>query len=238
VTATRLSIVIPALNESANLARNLPRLLRGEPDAEVVVVDGGSEDDSRETVAGLPPVRWLVSDRGRARQMNAGALATRGDVLLFLHADTVLPDGASAAIREALIDPAVIGGRFDVCLDSPRLLLAIVGWMMNQRSRLTRISTGDQAIFVRRATFEAVGGFADIPLMEDIDFTRRVKRQGRMAALRLRVTTSARKWEREGVVRTIVLMWTLRLLYALGVSPTRLHRWYYGQPARRWLARS
>ena len=232
MTATSLSIVVPALNESANLARNLPRLVTREPDAEVVVVDGGSEDDSRETVARVPSVRWLVSDRGRARQMNAGARATRGDVLLFLHADTVLPEGASAAIREALIDAAVVGGRFDVRLDSPRLLLAVVGRLMNQRSRLTGISTGDQAIFVRRTTFEAVGGFADIPLMEDIDFTRRLKRRGRMAASRLRVTTSARKWEREGVVRTIVLMWTLRLLYALGVSPARLHRWYYGLPAR------
>jgi rSAM/selenodomain-associated transferase 2 len=227
VTATRLSIVIPALNESVNLARNLPRLVTREPDAEVVVVDGGSEDDSRETVVRVPSVQWLVSARGRARQMNAGARATQGDVLIFLHAYTVLPDGAGAAIREALLDPAVVGGRFDVRLDSPRLLLAVVGWMMNQRSRLTGISTGDQAIFVRRAVFDAVGGFADIPLMEDIDFTRRLKRRGRMAALRLRVTTSARKWQREGVVRTIVLMWTLRLLYALGVSPARLHRWYY-----------
>jgi rSAM/selenodomain-associated transferase 2 len=232
VTATSLSIVVPALNESANLARNLPRLVTREPDAEVVVVDGGSEDDSRETVARVPSVRWLVSDRGRARQMNAGARATRGDVLLFLHADTVLPEGAAAAIREALVDSAVVGGRFDVRLDSPRLLLAVVGRLMNQRSRLTGISTGDQAIFVRRTIFEAVGGFADIPLMEDLDFTRRLKRRGRIAALRLRVTTSARKWEREGVVRTILLMWTLRLLYALGVSPARLHRWYYGQPAR------
>lgn len=227
MTATRLSIVIPALNESVNLARNLPRLVTREPDAEVVVVDGGSEDDSHETVARVPSVQWLVSARGRARQMNAGARATQGDVLMFLHADTVLPDGAGAAIRKALIDSAVVGGRFDVRLDSPRRLLAVVGWMMNRRSRLTGISTGDQAIFVRRAIFDAVGGIADIPLMEDIDFTRRLKRCGRMAALRLRVTTSARKWEREGVVRTIVLMWTLRLLYALGVSPARLHRWYY-----------
>ena len=232
MTATRLSIVIPALNESVNLARNLPRLVTREPDAEMVVVDGGSDDDSREAVARVPSVQWLVGERGRARQMNAGARATHGDVLVFLHADTVLPDGAGAAIREALVDPAFVGGRFDVRLDSRRILLAMVGWMMNQRSRLTGISTGDQAIFVRRKTFDAVGGFADIPLMEDIDFTRRLKRHGRMAALRLRVITSARKWELKGVVRTIVLMWALRLLYALGVPPARLHRWYYGQAKR------
>jgi len=229
VTATRLSIVIPALNESENLARNLPDLVTREPDAEVLVVDGGSEDDSREAVARIPSVRWLAGERGRARQMNAGARAAHGDVLVFLHADTVLPDRAGAAIHEALVDPDVVGGRFDVRLDSRRILLAVVGWMMNQRSRLTGISTGDQAIFARRKAFDAVGGFADIPLMEDIDFTRRLKRLGGMAALRQRVITSARKWEREGVVRTIVLMWTLRLLYTLGVSPARLHRWYYGR---------
>jgi rSAM/selenodomain-associated transferase 2 len=232
VTATRLSIVIPVLDESVNLARNLPRLVTREPDAEVVVVDGGSGDDSLETVVRVPSVQWVVGERGRGRQMNAGARVTHGDVLVFLHADTVLPGGAGAAIREALLDAAVVGGRFDVRLDSPRLLLAVVGWMMNQRSRLTGISTGDQAIFVRRTTFDAVGGFAEIPLMEDIDFTRRLKRCGRLAALRLKVTTSARKWEREGIVRTIVLMWSLRLLYALGMSPARLHRWYYGQEER------
>lgn len=230
MTATRLSIVIPALNESANLARILPDLVTREPRAELIVIDGGSEDDSRAVVARVPSVQWLTSKRGRARQMNAGARAAHGDALLFLHADTVLPDGAGTAIVEALIDPAVVGGRFDVRLDSPRLLLAVVGWMMNQRSRLSGISTGDQGIFVRRAIFDALGGYADIPLMEDVDFTRRLKRRGRMAALRLRVATSARKWEREGVVRTVVLMWSLRLLYALGVAPARLHRWYYRQP--------
>jgi len=230
VTTPRLSIVIPALNESANLARLLPDLTTRETGAEVIVVDGGSHDDSREVVARVPGARWLASPRGRARQMNAGARASRGDVVLFLHADTVLPDGAGAAIRAALADPGVVGGRFDVRLDSRRPLLAVVAWMMNQRSRLTGLATGDQAIFVRQSVLDALGGYADIPLMEDIELSRRLKRCGRVAALRLRVTTSARKWEREGVVRTIVLMWTLRLLYALGVAPARLHRWYYAGP--------
>jgi rSAM/selenodomain-associated transferase 2 len=231
VTAPRLSIVIPALDEGANLARLLPDLTLRAPGAEVIVVDGGSADDSRAVVARTPSVRWLAAGRGRARQMNAGARAARARVLLFLHADTALPGGAGVAILQALADPAVVGGRFDVRLDSRRRLLGVVGWMMNQRSRLTGIATGDQAIFVRRSVFEALGGYADIPLMEDVDFTRRLKRHGRVAALKLRVTTSARKWEREGAVRTIVLMWTLRLLYALGVAPARLHRWYYGRPA-------
>jgi rSAM/selenodomain-associated transferase 2 len=227
----RLSVVIPALNEAANLARLLPDLLAREPGADVVVVDGGSDDGSRDVVARCAGVRLIAGPRGRARQMNAGARAATGEVLLFLHADTRLPDGAGAAIATALADPAVVGGRFDVRLDSPRPLLGVVGWMMNQRSRVSGISTGDQAIFVRRAVFEAMGGYADIPLMEDVEFTRRLKRRGPLAALRLRVTTSARKWEQQGAVRTIVLMWTLRLLYALGVSPARLHRWYYGRAA-------
>jgi rSAM/selenodomain-associated transferase 2 len=227
--ARSLSIVIPALDEAANLARVLPGLVAREPAAEVLVVDGGSADDSRAVVTRTPSVRWLPAPRGRARQMNAGARAARGDVLLFLHADTVLPDGAGAAILAALTDPDVAGGRFDVRLDSRRPLLALVGWLMNRRSRLTGICTGDQGIFVRRTVFEALGGYPDIPLMEDVELTRRLKRHGRLVALPLRVVTSARKWEREGVVRTIVLMWGLRLLYALGVSPARLHRCYYGR---------
>jgi rSAM/selenodomain-associated transferase 2 len=227
----RLSIIIPALNEAQNLARVLPELTAREAGAEVIVVDGGSDDDSAQLVARVPDVRWTTAPRGRARQMNAGALVARGDVLLFLHADTSLPAGAGAAILAALADPDVVGGRFDVRLDSRRHLLALVAWMMNCRSRLTGISTGDQAIFVRRAAFDALGGYADIPLMEDVELTRRLKRRGHLAALRLRVSTSARKWEREGVVRTIALMWALRLAYTLGVSPVRLHRWYYGRPA-------
>jgi len=228
--ATRLSIVIPALNEAANLARLLPDLVVREPRAEVLVVDGGSDDDSRAVVARVPSVRWLSGPRGRARQMNAGARAAQGEILLFLHADTSLPAGAGAAILGALGDPAAVGGRFDVQLDSRRLLLVLTAWLMNRRSRLTGISTGDQGIFVRRAVFDALGGYPDIPLMEDVELTRRLKRCGRLAALGLCVTTSARKWEDEGIVRTIVLMWTLRLLYALGVPPARLHRWYYRQP--------
>jgi rSAM/selenodomain-associated transferase 2 len=229
----RLSIVIPALNEAANLARLLPDLARREHQAELLVVDGGSTDDSRAVVARVEAARWLAARRGRAAQMNAGARAARGDVLLFLHADTMLPAGAGAAILAALADRRVVGGRFDVRLDSPRPLLAAVGWLMNRRSRLTGICTGDQGIFVRRAVFEALGGYPEIPLMEDVEFTRRLKRRGRLAALPLRVVTSARKWETEGIVRTVVLMWTLRLLYALGTPPARLHRWYYRPAGRR-----
>jgi rSAM/selenodomain-associated transferase 2 len=226
----RLSVVIPALDEAPNLARLLPELRRACPGAEIIVVDGGSHDGTADVAMGQTGVQLLEGARGRARQMNAGARQAGGDVLLFLHADTWLPDGAPVTIAAALADPAVVGGRFDVRFHSRRRVLRIVAWFMNARSRVTSICTGDQAIFVRRADFEAVGGYPDIPLMEDIELCRRLKARGRLAALRARATTSARKWEREGPLRTIGLMWALRLLYFCGVDPPRLYRWYYGAP--------
>lgn len=225
-----LSIIVPCLNEADGigdaLAALAPLRTRG---SEVIVVDGGSSDGTVERSAPLADC-VLSAPRGRALQMNAGAARARGEILLFLHADTRLPDGAAGAIATALEDPTVVGGRFDVRFDSRRRLLGIVAWSMNTRSRATSICTGDQAIFVRRADFEAVGGYPDIPLMEDIELSRRLKARGRLAALRARVTTSARKWEREGPLRTIGLMWALRLLHFCGVAPARLHRWYYGPP--------
>jgi rSAM/selenodomain-associated transferase 2 len=223
-----LSIVIPALNEAANLERLLPELARTCREAELIVVDGGSTDGTQDVVRRFSRVALIQAERGRARQMNAGARVATGHALLFLHADTTLPSGAQTAILDALRDPMVVGGRFDVRFDNPRPVFKLIATMMNIRSRLSGISTGDQGIFVRRDTYGAMGGYAAIPLMEDIEFSRRLKRQGRLACLRLRVTTSARKWEREGALHTIVLMWTLRLLYAVGIRPARLHRWYYG----------
>jgi len=223
----RLAIVIPALDEAANLAALLPDLARGCPGAEIVGVDGGSRDDTAAVLARRPGSRLLAAARGRALQMNLGARATTGDTILFLHADTRLPDGAAPAIETALAVPGVVGGRFDVRFDTDRPIFRMIAWFMNTRSRASGICTGDQAIFVRRADFEAVGGYPEIPLMEDIELCRRLKRRGRLRALRLRVTTSARKWEREGPLRTIGLMWALRLLHFFGVAPARLHRWYY-----------
>jgi rSAM/selenodomain-associated transferase 2 len=200
------------------------------PGAEIVVADGGSEDRTSDVVRRVPSVRFVTAERGRALQMNAGARVASGDVLLFLHADTSLPAGAGAAIADALADDAVVAGRFDVRFANPHWPFRMIAALMNWRSRVTRISTGDQGLFVRRGVFDALGGFPPIPLMEDIEIARRLKRAGRIACLRLRVTTSARKWERDGIARTIALMWTLRLLYLCGVDPARLHRLYYGRP--------
>lgn len=222
-------MIVPALDEAEHLERLLPDLLGRLPGAEIVVVDGGSADRTADVVRRFPAVRHVAAERGRARQMNAGAAVATGDVLLFLHADTSLPAGAADAIAAALADAAVVAGRFDVRFTNPRWPFRMIAASMNWRSRATRISTGDQGLFVRRATFEAVGGFPAIPLMEDIEITRRLKRAGRIACLRTRATTSARRWERDGVARTIALMWTLRLLYFCGADPARLHRWYYGR---------
>jgi rSAM/selenodomain-associated transferase 2 len=226
-----LSIVVPVLDEADRLEALLAELARDCPGVEVVIADGGSRDGSVEIAARAPRVGLVSSARGRGRQMNAGAALATGEILLFLHADTRLPSGADAAVQRALVDPSVVYGRFDVRFDRPRGAFRLIARLMNLRSRLTGICTGDQAIFVRREAFERLGGYPEIALMEDVELTRRLKRVGRLAALGLQVTTSARRWEQNGVARTIVLMWTLRFLYLCGVGPDRLHRWYYGVPA-------
>jgi len=225
----RLAVVIPALNEAATIEAALQRLapLR-ERGAKVIVVDGGSDDG---TVARAAPLAdaVLAAPRGRAAQMNAGAQAAEAaaaDVLLFLHADTRLPDEADRTVRRALAQSGRCWGRFDVRLDAPGWPLRLVETLMNWRSRLTGIATGDQAIFVTRDAFARLGGFAPLPLMEDIDFSRRARRLSPPLALRERVVTSARRWQRHGVWRTIALMWRLRLAYFLGADPADLARRY------------
>jgi rSAM/selenodomain-associated transferase 2 len=221
LVAQRLSVVVPALNEAAGIRAALealaPLRARGH---EVVVVDGGSSDGTAQLAHGLCD-RLLTAARGRAVQMNAGALAARGDAFLFLHADTRLPPNADEAILSSL--KTHLWGRFDVSIEGRHPLLKLVAWAMNLRSRLTGIATGDQAIFVRR---EAFGGFPEIALMEDVAFCKAMKRRGPPACLRGRVLTSPRRWESRGVLRTIVLMWRLRLLYFLGAPPERLARLY------------
>ncbi len=175
---------------------------------------------------GPTPLMLVTSTPGRARQMNQGAGSTQDDVLLFLHADTQLPRNARASIEAALADPVCVGGRFDLRFEPDRGWSWLIGRMINLRSRWSGIATGDQAIFVRRFVFEQLGGYADLPVMEDVDFTQRLRRMGRVEALHEQVVTSFRRWEACGPIRTIVLMWLLRFLFWIGVSPHRLSRFY------------
>jgi rSAM/selenodomain-associated transferase 2 len=217
-----LSIVIPVLNEAPGIVQALHALqpLRGRG-AQVILADGGSRDATAALAAPFAD-RVMSAPRGRSRQMNAGAAVADGDTLLFLHADCRLPEGADRLIAGA----TQAWGRFDVRIDSTLASLRMVAGMMNLRSRLTGIATGDQAIFVSAELFRRIGGFPEIALMEDIAFSARAKRLCRPACLRECVTTSGRRWEKYGVWRTIALMWRLRLAYFLGADPEGLARLY------------
>lgn len=223
----QLAIVVPVLNEAANLSALLLNLsqvsaLQGAP-IELVLVDGGSSDGTV-ALARAAGVKVVDAPRSRAQQMNAGAQATQAANLLFLHADTRLPEQACALVQDALQHHA--WGRFDVYIEGQARLLRLVAVMMNWRSRLSGIATGDQAMFMTRQAFERVGGFADQPLMEDIAMSTRLKAMGPAACLRAKVTTSGRRWEQRGLWRTIFLMWRLRLAYWLGAAPEALARAY------------
>jgi rSAM/selenodomain-associated transferase 2 len=225
-TRSPLSIVVPVLDEAAAIEATLAALAGARASgAEVIVVDGGSRDATRALAAPLAD-RVLQAPRGRASQMNAGARVARGEVLLFLHADTVVPPSAFDALERELARSRRAWGRFDVSISGTDPLLVLVALAMNARSRVTGIATGDQAIFVRRDAFERAGGFPEIPLMEDVALSRALKRQGPPLCLRERVVTSGRRWERRGTLRTIVLMWRLRWAFALGADPQALARRY------------
>ncbi|MFL5105166.1 MAG: TIGR04283 family arsenosugar biosynthesis glycosyltransferase [Xanthobacteraceae bacterium] len=221
-----LSIILPVLDEADIIADALTALapLR-QRGAEVIVVDGGSRDGTVD-LARPAADRVIASPRGRAAQMNAGAALARGAVLLFLHADTRLPGNADALVLAGLERSGRAWGRFDIAIAGRSPLLAIVAAAINLRSRLTRIATGDQAIFVSRDVFAAVGGFPDIALMEDVALSRALKRISRPVCVAAKVTTSGRRWEQHGVLRTVVLMWRLRLAYFLGAEPATLARRY------------
>ncbi len=221
-----LSVIIPVLDEAAGIAVALTALApfraRG---AEVIVVDGGSRDGTAELARPLAD-RTIAAPRGRAAQMNAGAAIAHGDVLLFLHADTVLPPHADALVLDGLSSAERVWGRFDVRIEGRNPLFRVIAGFMNWRSQITGIATGDQAIFVKQAAFEQAGGFPDIPLMEDVALSKRLKRLSRPLCLAAPVITSGRRWERRGLVPTVLLMWRLRLAYFFGAEPAALARRY------------
>jgi rSAM/selenodomain-associated transferase 2 len=217
-----LSIIIPALNEAAHIAATLeslqPLRRRG---VEVIVADGGSTDDTV-PLARNAADRVITAERGRARQMNAGAAVAQGEILCFLHADTRLPENADGLMIDGLSRSRRSWGRFDVVIAGRHPMLKVIAVMMNWRSRLTGIATGDQALFITRSLFEAAGHFPDIPLMEDIALSRQLKVYSRPLCIAHRLTTSGRRWEQQGLWRTVLLMWRLRLAYWLGADPREL----------------
>lgn len=227
-----ITIIVPVLDEAAALPGFLGQFKAMPDDFELILSDGGSTDGTVDIAErqGLSNLSVVHAPHGRARQMNAGAAAAKpaasDGVLLFLHADTYLPEGALRAIGTAMRDEALAGGRFRLKLDNPALPYRIIGAMITLRDGLFGGFTGDQAIFVRASAFKALGGFADIELCEDIDFARRLRKVGRAIRLPLYVTTGARRWEKSGLVMTILLMWMIRTLFYAGVSPTRLARLY------------
>jgi len=223
----KLSVIVPALNEEASIGLTLSALQQMRAlGHEVLLVDGGSLDETVAMAEGLVD-RIITGERGRAAQMNAGAREASGQVLWFVHADTLVPVDSSASIQRAVADGAQ-WGRFSVQLDAPGLVFRLIAWFMNRRSCLTGVATGDQAIFVRREPFERVGGYPDIPLMEDVALCKTLRSHGRPACLPRRVRTSARRWERNGVWSTVLLMWRLRYAYWRGADPGELHRRYHG----------
>lgn len=227
--AQRISIVVPTLNEAQGidqaLAALVPLRARGH---EVIVVDGGSGDNTPALARGAAD-RFVSAPRGRASQMNAGAALARGEVLLFLHADTRLPQNADAHILQGLAASRRAWGRFDVHVEGTSRSLPAIAFFMNLRSRATGIATGDQAMFVRRDVFERVGGFPALELMEDVALSRSLKRVSRPLCLADRVVTSGRRWDRRGVLRTVLLMAWLRLQFFFGAKPARLARLYDGE---------
>ena len=222
-----VSIIVPVLNE-ATILDKLISSLRSSGAHEIIIVDGGSSDTTGnflQQFTGQGNILSVSSRAGRARQMNTGALGASGDILLFLHADTRLPEHYPRLLTP-LLDGGFDWGRFDIRFDDDHPMMPVVSWLMNTRSRLTGIATGDQAIFVRTKVFHDLQGFADIPLMEDIELSRRLRKIGRPLCIKQRAMTSARRWRANGIVRTILLMWGLRLGFWLGLSPDRLQSWY------------
>ena len=222
----KLSIIIPVLNEAENIHSVLNALQKNDF-VETIVVDGGSNDNTYEVAKNLADKAFLSPQKGRAIQMNLGANNASGDVLLFLHADTRLPKNFFKQIEQVMLSDKNIWGRFDVALTGEAVIFKFIAFMMNCRSKFTGIATGDQAIFVRKKHFDSIGGFENIPLMEDVAFSKSMKKLSKPVCIKARATTSSRRWEENGIFKTIVLMWKLRLAYFLGANPETLVKKYY-----------
>jgi uncharacterized protein len=220
----KISVIIPALNEGAALAACL---LAGSGSVEWILADGGSRDRTAE-VAAAKGCLVCVSAPGRARQMNAGAGVASGEILLFLHADTRLPEDWAVHVQNILSEPGIIAGAFRLKIDAPIPGLRIIERVANWRSRRWHLPFGDQAIFLRADDFRAVGGFPDLPIMEDVELIRRLRRHGRIGIAAVPVVTSARRWQNRGLWKTTLLNQAYLAAYYLGVSPSRIHGWYYG----------
>ncbi|MGZ8214207.1 MAG: TIGR04283 family arsenosugar biosynthesis glycosyltransferase [Methylosarcina sp.] len=224
----KFSVIVPTLNEEHSILACLSALQALRDRCEIIVVDGGSSDKTR-IIAEDWADRLILSEKGRARQMNTGARAATGDVLIFLHADTFLPENAPELIQQQ-VERDGEWGRFDVQLSGDHFMFKIIGQLMNWRSRLTGIATGDQALFVTKKAFISAGGYPEIALMEDIAFSKTLKNTGPPVCLKARVISSSRKWQQEGIVKTIALMWSLRLQYFFGDDPDTLAQRYYRRP--------
>ena len=222
-----ISVIIPTLNEEDTIAGCIASVRAEEASAEIIVVDGGSRDGTAEAAAVFPGVRIIRSEKGRGNQMNAGASSAGGDVLLFLHADTILEQGWKDALSSALETEAAVGGAFTFSIGNPAWKYRLVEAWVAMRCLIFRLPYGDQAIFMTKDAFRRLGGYEDIPLMEDVDLVRRMKKLGGLVMLRKRAVTSGRRWTSRGLVRTAAINQLTMLLYLLGVSPQRLARLYY-----------
>lgn len=222
----QFSIIIPTLNEAAGIQQHLQALQPLKNQCEIIIADGGSQDETIAIAKSLSD-RVFTVPKGRARQMNAGVVCSTGEVLIFLHADTYLPGNALSIIKHG-INTGYCWGRFNIHLTGRNLMLEIIAYMMNWRSRLTGIATGDQVLFMTRHAFESIGGYPDIPLMEDIAICNKLKQLGKPLCLSAKVISSGRRWQQFGIFKTILLMWWLRLLFFFDFNPKQLAKLYSG----------
>ncbi|BAY12062.1 TIGR04283 family arsenosugar biosynthesis glycosyltransferase [Calothrix sp. NIES-2098] len=229
--AATISIIIPAINEAANI-KDAIATTQNSTNTEVIVVDGGSQDDTVAIAQSLG-IKVITASPGRAVQMNAGAVAASGEILLFLHADTRLPAGFDAMIRTALQQPKTVAGAFNLRIDTPTRCIRLVEWGVKMRSHFLQMPYGDQAIFITKELFQQIGGFPELPIMEDFELIRRLKPVGRIAIISEPVVTSARRWLRKGIMQTTLINQIVIIAYLLGVSPQRIRSWYRQEKFRK-----